>query len=121
MSGRDTEGDIDSPVAPSADVTELPPVAAYRRAIVQSLSHTVGAVTGPLRQSSQSYARLINRIITGGEMLGAAEDGELGAGAAAAEAGARAAREPGAESLLALTLEAFTDVCRYPRCELLQF
>eukprot|EP00892_Ulva_mutabilis_P005601 jgi/Ulvmu1/3412/UM016_0030.1 len=116
--GGGAESAMDSPVAPAADVAELPPVATYRRAIVQSLARTVGSVTGPLRQEGQSYARLLRRMVSGGELLGAVEDGELGdaaAGERQGEKGGSGAREPGAEALLALTLEAFTDVCRYPR------
>lgn len=108
-------GSADSPAAPAADMSELPPVAAYRRAIVQSLADTVGTVTGPLQQGGRSYVRLLNRVISGGELLGAVDDGEVGGAAEQAPRGVHGAREPGAEALLALTLEAFTDICRYPR------
>lgn len=110
------EGAVDSPIAPSADASELPPVATYRRAIEQSLANMVGTVTAPLRSGQQTYRRLMSRMVSGGEMLGPVEDGEVGDEGTEKEAAGGGAQQPGAEALLALTLEAYTDICRYPRC-----
>lgn len=90
-----------------------------------------GQRTQAVRQRAARYAHMLRKVVTGEYLLG--ESDELAsdeerssdtaqhataqqttvAAAAAAEA---KVRDAGSELLLAVTLEAFTDLARYPRC-----
>lgn len=90
-------------------------------------AHTVAQVSG---FSPEGYAQLLRKVVSGEYLLGESDElhsdderGDGGAGGAAlhsvALSGAAGeeerARDAGCELLLALCLEAFTDLCRYPR------
>jgi Alpha/beta hydrolase domain containing 18 len=101
--------------APGSDDVDVPPVATYRAALLESMQMTVGAVSATLRlQAAQAANRGVQAPPTPPAQRGSPL--QRGNRDTVCARDGSASSHISAKALLALTLEAYTDLCRYPRC-----